>query len=92
MLVRQSPSSPTHSVMRQLAPLATLGIELVVTVLVGGAVGWVLDGVVQMRPVWTIVGFVLGIAAAIVQFVRAVRRLDQQPRNEQFHQSHTERH
>lgn len=78
--------------MRQLAPLATLGVELAATVLVGGAIGWVLDEAVQMRPVWTIVGFVFGIAAAIVQFVRAVHRLDQQRRKERFHQPTLERH
>lgn len=68
--------SPSRSkVIGQLAPLLSLGVELAVTVLVGGALGWFADRANSTLPLWTIVGFLLGIAAAIVHFVRTVRRL-----------------
>lgn len=68
--------SPSRSrVIGQLAPLLSLGVELAVTVLAGGALGWYADRASGMMPLWTIVGFVLGIAAAIVHFIRAISRL-----------------
>ncbi|MCX7929296.1 MAG: AtpZ/AtpI family protein [Chlorobi bacterium] len=70
--------TPTHTALRQLAPLATLGVELAVTVLAGGGLGWFLDRATEMRPVWTIIGFVFGVVAAIVQFIRTIARLDRQ--------------
>jgi len=72
---RSQQSRPPVNVMRQLAPLATLGVELATAVLLGGAIGWFVDGATGMKPVWTIAGFMLGIAAAIVQFTRTVQRL-----------------
>lgn len=77
-MIQQSPTDVSrHSQLRQLAPLLSLGLELAVTVLGGGAVGWFVDSSTGMRPLWTVVGFVLGIAAAIVHFARAVHRLEQ---------------
>jgi F0F1-type ATP synthase assembly protein I len=70
--------TPSKTALRQLAPLATLGVELAVTVLAGGGLGWLLDNATEMRPLWTIVGFVFGVIAAIVQFVRTIARLDRQ--------------
>ncbi len=73
-------SRPPSTVLRQLAPLATLGVELTVTVLVCGAIGWYLDDAVDSKPTWTITGFIVGIVAAIVQFIRTVQRLTRERR------------
>lgn len=57
--------------------MMSLGVELAAAVLLGGGAGWLVDNATGMSPVWTVVGFVFGVAAAIVQFSRAVRRLGQ---------------
>ncbi len=77
------PSQPPSRsrVIGQLAPLLALGLELAVTVLLGGALGWIADRESGMSPLWTIVGFVLGIAAAIIHFVRTIKRLAPQHRS-----------
>ena len=83
---------PSRSkVIGQLAPLFSLGLELAMTVLIGGALGWIADRESGMSPLWTIVGFVFGIAAAIMHFVRTIKRLAPQhrsgPKNAQSRQT-----
>jgi F0F1-type ATP synthase assembly protein I len=77
------PSQPPlrSKVIGQLAPLFSLGLELAMTVLVGGALGWIADRESGMSPLWTIVGFVFGITAAIIHFVRTIKRLAPQHRS-----------
>ncbi len=49
-----------------------IGMELVVAVVVGGAIGWVLDLWLGTRPWGMILFFFLGIAAGMVNVYRAV--------------------
>ncbi|GIV53958.1 MAG: hypothetical protein KatS3mg039_0476 [Candidatus Kapaibacterium sp.] len=85
-MTRSQQSQPAPStVLRQLAPFATLGVELAVTVLAGGAIGWFLDNASDTKPLWTVVGFIVGVVAAIVQFTRTVQRLTRERRTTQLH-------
>lgn len=88
----QPPNRSSGAVFRQLAPLATLGVELAAAVLLGGALGWWLDETFHTQPVWTVIGFVFGVATAIVQFIRTVRRLDQQHQRQQSQYSSAAQH
>lgn len=84
-MIRSQQSKPPSTVLRQLAPLATLGVELAATVLVCGAIGWFLDRAADTKPLWTIVGFIVGVVVAIVQFTRTVQRLTRERRTTQLH-------
>jgi ATP synthase protein I len=52
----------------------TLGLTLAVTVLVGGALGYLVDRWLGTSPIFTLVGLVLGIAAAVLTAVSRVRK------------------
>jgi len=52
-----------------------MATELVAGVVVGGGIGWVLDGVLGTRPWLLIVFFFLGFAAGLLNLVRAAQRL-----------------
>jgi F0F1-type ATP synthase assembly protein I len=47
---------------------------LAVTVLVGGALGYLVDRWLGTSPIFTLVGLVLGIAAAVVTAISRVRK------------------
>ena len=49
--------------------------ELVSAVIVGAAIGWGLDWLFGTRPVLTIVFFIIGAAAGILNLVRASREI-----------------
>ncbi len=49
--------------------------ELVVSVLVGGAIGWALDRWLNTSPVLLLIFFVLGFAAGIRNVVRATSQM-----------------
>lgn len=55
-----------------------MAIELVAGVVVGGGIGWVLDGVLGTRPWLLIVFFFLGFAGGMLNLVRSAQRLQQQ--------------
>ncbi len=52
----------------------TLGLTLAVTILVGGALGYLVDRWLGTSPVFTLVGLVLGITAAVLTAVTRVRK------------------
>jgi ATP synthase protein I len=52
----------------------TLGLTLAVTVLVGGALGYLVDRWLGTTPAFTLVGLVLGLAAAVYTAVSRVRK------------------
>jgi ATP synthase protein I len=52
----------------------TLGLTLAVTVLVGGALGYLIDRWLGTSPIFTLVGLVVGIAAAVVTAISRVRK------------------
>jgi len=45
--------------------------ELIAAILVGGAIGWGLDWLMHTKPAFTIVFFLLGVAAGVWNVVRA---------------------
>ncbi len=47
------------------------GSEFVAAVLVGGAIGWGLDWIFHGKPLFTILFFLLGVAAGVVNVIRA---------------------
>ena len=52
----------------------TLGLTLAVTILVGGALGYLVDRWLGTSPVFTLIGLVLGITAAVLTAVSRVRK------------------
>ena len=47
------------------------GSEFVAAVIVGGAIGWGLDWLLHSKPAFTIVFFLLGVAAGVWNVIRA---------------------
>jgi F0F1-type ATP synthase assembly protein I len=64
-----------NSVIRQLAPYMVLGSQLAASVIVFGAIGWVVDEALQATPLYLAIGLSLGSVAGIVHFLRSVQRL-----------------
>jgi len=52
----------------------TLGLTVAVTVVVGGALGYLVDRWLGTSPVFTLVGVALGITAAVLTAVRQFRK------------------
>jgi F0F1-type ATP synthase assembly protein I len=61
---------------REAAPYLGLGTTLAVTVLAGLGGGYWLDGRLGTRPLFLLLGGVLGLAAALYHFFRAVATQD----------------
>ena len=59
---------------REAAPYLGLGTQLAASVLLGLGAGYLLDQRFSTRPIWFLVGAVLGLVAAGVQFVRSTGR------------------
>jgi F0F1-type ATP synthase assembly protein I len=70
-----APNSPAPS---ERAPggveLLTLGLTVAVTILVVGAIGYFVDRWLGTSPIFTLIGLVLGIAAAGYMAVSTVRK------------------
>lgn len=60
--------------LRDAAPLLGLGTTLAVTVLAGLGGGYWLDGRLQTRPLFLLLGGTLGLAAGLYHFVKTVAR------------------
>ncbi len=58
--------------MREAAPLLGLGMTLAVTVLAALGAGYWLDGRLGTRPWLTLLGACLGVAVALVYFIKTV--------------------
>lgn len=59
--------------LRKLGALTGMGIELVASIIVGGAVGWGLDALTGSTPGGVIAGAVLGIGVGLVRLFRRAR-------------------
>jgi ATP synthase protein I len=55
-----------------------MAAELVVAVIVGGAIGWSLDWVLGSRPWLFLLFFLLGFAAGVVNVVRSYERMQRE--------------
>lgn len=69
---KKSPGSDWVHVLREAAPYLGLGTSLALTVLLSLAAGYYLDARFGTRPILFLVGAVLGVVVAGVQFVRTV--------------------
>jgi ATP synthase protein I len=70
-----SPSAgDASSLGRGAVEFLTLGLTLAVTILVCGALGYLVDRWLGTSPVFTLVGLVLGITAAVLTAVSRVRK------------------
>ena len=56
--------------MRELLPYTQLGWQMVATILLFFGIGYGLDGYLDMRPVLTVTGAVVGVIAAMIGFFR----------------------
>jgi len=52
----------------------TLGLTLAVTIVAGGALGYLVDRWLGTSPIFTLVGLVVGIAAAVLTAISRVRK------------------
>ncbi len=64
-----SPSADASGAQMSMALKA--GSEFVAAILVGGAIGWGLDWLTHAKPLFTILFFLLGVAAGVVNVIRA---------------------
>ena len=62
--------------MREAAPYMGLGTTLAATVLAGWGGGYWLDGRLGTRPVLLLLGGCLGLAAALIHFIKTVAGLN----------------
>jgi ATP synthase protein I len=70
------PPSPNHDAQlaRGAVEFLTLGMTVAVTILVAGALGYLVDRWLGTSPVFTLIGLVLGIVAAVWSAVSRVRK------------------
>jgi len=64
-----------ESVMQQLAPYLTLGVQLAAAVCVCAGVGWWIDETFSTQPWVLLGGVVVGSIVGLVQFLRVVAQL-----------------
>ena len=62
------------NIMQELAPYASLGLQLVITIVIGAYLGWWLDGRYDTSPWFLIILTFLGAIAGMVTFIRTVTR------------------
>jgi ATP synthase protein I len=65
-----APRQSTAGMMRSIGALSSVGIAFVLAVVMGFAIGYGLDRVTGLSPLFTILFFFLGLAAGIVNVVR----------------------
>ncbi len=68
---RPNPSSPPDNFASGMSMGLRAGSEFVAAILVGGAIGWGLDWALKTKPAFTIVFFLLGVAAGVWNVIRA---------------------
>ena len=74
--VRQHPGSPGEANLQLGLSLGLrIGVELVVAVVVGTGLGWAIDWALGTQPWGTLVLFLLGVAAGMLNVYRVVTRL-----------------
>jgi Putative F0F1-ATPase subunit Ca2+/Mg2+ transporter len=68
------PPPPASDPVPGAAELLTLGLTVAVTIVVGGAIGYLVDRWLGTSPIFTLIGLVLGIVAAVFTAVSTVRK------------------
>jgi ATP synthase protein I len=68
---RPSPPKSTDNFASGMSMGLRAGSEFVAAILVGGAIGWGLDWALRTKPAFTIVFFLLGVAAGVWNVIRA---------------------
>lgn len=66
---------------RLIGQLSTLGLSFVLAIVMGFGAGYLLDGWLGTRPWLTLLGFLLGIAAAIVNVYRVMQLATRKPQD-----------
>ena len=64
-------SAPADGIGSGMAMGLRAGSEFVAAILGGGAIGWGLDWALRTKPVFTIVFFLIGVAAGVLNVIRA---------------------
>ncbi len=64
--------SPSPSTIRALGALSAVGIAFVLAVVIGAAIGYWLDRLTGLSPLFFILFFLLGLAAGILNVVRTM--------------------
>ncbi|MFH1051572.1 MAG: AtpZ/AtpI family protein [bacterium] len=65
---------PKTNIMMELAPYASLGMQLVITIVIGAYAGWWIDGKYDTEPWFLIVLTFFGAIAGMVNFIRTVTK------------------
>src|SRR5277367_4107104 len=68
---RATSSKPPDNLASGMSMGLRAGSEFVAAILVGGAIGWGLDWALRTKPAFTIVFFLLGVAAGVWNVIRA---------------------
>ncbi len=59
-------------IIKELAPYASLGIQMVLTIGLCGYIGWLIDEKTDSSPVFLIIGTFFGAIAGMVYFIKTV--------------------
>ncbi|MFC2131800.1 AtpZ/AtpI family protein [Bacteroidota bacterium] len=63
---------PKANIIKELAPYTTLGIQLVLTIVLGAYIGWLIDDKFETAPIFLIVLTFFGAFAGMVTFIKTV--------------------
>jgi len=72
------------NIMRELAPYASLGLQLVITIIIGAYIGWWLDGKYDTSPWFLIALTFFGAFAGMVSFIKTVTKRNKKSKLENF--------
>lgn len=76
--IRRTPTSPVNKGRGTAIGLAyRLSMELVVGIVVGGYIGWWLDGFFNTAPLFLLIMLILGMAAGVVNLLRTSREMNE---------------
>jgi ATP synthase protein I len=64
------PTAPSDNTAAAMSMGLRAGSEFVAAVVLGGAIGWGLDWLLQSKPAFTIIFFLLGVAAGVLGVIR----------------------
>ncbi|MCS6808777.1 MAG: AtpZ/AtpI family protein [Bacteroidota bacterium] len=65
--------------LQAIAPAFHLGIELALTVLAFGGIGWLIDTYAQSSPLWLTTLLIFGVTGGMVRFIRSALTLTRKP-------------
>lgn len=78
---KKTAAQSKSDVLRQLAPLLNIGMELAATVALFGAIGWFIDKYAGTSPLWFVILLVFGAVGGMVKFIRtALKATPQKPK------------